>query len=532
MKTALITLLVIISNVLYAQWPKTYGHNTFDAIGRDLINSYDDGIVIVGSERLVSNGPLVGYLRKTDINGVEKWKRYFSSEGISSSTLLGVSNPKDGSYFLSGQLLYPNNNSNGFAIKLNACGEKEWCTIFDIPGYSYCFQNRHLPDGGYMILAGHQQYSYDRIWLYRLDSIGNQLWQKCIEPDTNYFDETGYNLLLTNDTGIMITGFNFYIQQPGSGLGWFSPFWVKMDIDGNQVWDLTWFTESGMGDFGQTIQDARGNYYSAGNVGYTDQPNYSCFFKISPDGLPIKKAAVFNSVTSTTTSITFFADSTLFMGGGYGNTPGSGHDHSMVIKCDTTGNVIKTKDVPLYGFPVAYSVLTPDNKVVALGERYINSTSHWETCLFKFNQNLEYDSTYTVPRTYDSLCPYAVKPTATINLDCVTVNTEEPIKKPEGSRLKVYPLPATGIVTIALPEYYVMEENSFHIKTTTTYFQLKGAKTIEIVNLLGQKTATYNLADGQTSVDFDVSNWAPGMYLARLICKGKVWAQGKVMVVK
>ena len=65
-----------------AQWPKTYGHNTFDAIGRNLINSYDDGIVIVGSERLVSNGPLVGYLRKTDINGVEKWKRYFSSEGI------------------------------------------------------------------------------------------------------------------------------------------------------------------------------------------------------------------------------------------------------------------------------------------------------------------------------------------------------------------------------------------------------------------------------------------------------------------
>ena len=79
---------------------------------------------------------------------------------------------------------------------------------------------------------------------------------------------------------------------------------------------------------------------------------------------------------------------------------------------------------------------------------------------------------------------------------------------------------------------YLMKENKFHIKSTTTYFQLKGAKSIEIVNILGQKTATFNLADGQTSIDFDVSNWATGMYLVRLVCKGKVWSQGKVMVVK
>ena len=527
MKTALITLLVIISNVLYAQWPKTYGHNTFDAIGRDLINSYDDGIVIVGSERLVSNGPLVGYLRKTDINGDEIWKRYFTINDAT-TIIAGTSLSPNGGILLSGQIQYSNNNSDGFALKLNYCGEKEWCTIFDIPGYSLCFQNYSFVDGGYLVLGGHDEYSFDRIWLYRLDSLGKPLWQKCIEPDTNYFDETGYNLRLTKDAGFLITGFNFYIQQPGSGLGWFSPFWVKMDIDGNQEWDLTWFTENGSGDFGQTIQDARGNYFMAGADGFQEPGMKASFYKFTREGIPVKLVNVYDQGTASgAKSITFYQDSTLFIGGGYaiGNT-----GYSMVIKCDTTGNVIKTKDVPLYGFPVAYSALTTDNKVVALGERYINSSSHWETCLFKFNQNLDYDSTYTVPRTYDSLCPYAVTPTATINLDCITVDTEEPIKKPEGSRLKVYPLPATGIVTIALPEYYVMEENKFHIKTTTTYFQLNGAKTIEIVNLLGQKTATYNLADGQTSVDFDVSNWAPGMYLARLICKGKVWAQGNVMV--
>jgi hypothetical protein len=112
------------------------------------------------------------------------------------------------------------------------------------------------------------------------------------------------------------------------------------------------------------------------------------------------------------------------------------------------------------------------------------------------------------------------------------VDTEEPIKKPENSQLKVYPLPATTQVTIALPGYYTIEEERNHIKTTTTWYQLNGAKTIEIFNLQGQKTAVYELPDGQESLTIDVSGWAPGMYMARLVCKGKVWSQGKIMVAR
>ena len=44
--------------------------------------------------------------------------------------------------------------------------------------------------------------------------------------------------------------------------------------------------------------------------------------------------------------------------------------------------------------PIDYSVLTSDNKIVAIGERAAPGMTHWETCLFKFNQDLEYDSAY------------------------------------------------------------------------------------------------------------------------------------------
>jgi hypothetical protein len=330
---------------------------------------------------------------------------------------------------------------------------------------------------------------------------------------------------------VLLTGFNFYIRVPGSGQGWFSPLWVKFDLDGNQLWDLTWYGDGFVdGDMGHTIQDAKGNYYMAGADGFQEPGMKASFYKFSPNGIPMKLVHVFNQgIASGAFSINFFHDSTLFMGGQYtiGNT-----GYSMAIKCDTTGNVFKTKEVPLYGFPVAYSALTSDNKVVALGERIAPGMNHWETCLFKFNQNLEYDSTYTIPRAYDTLCPHAVTPVETITLDCVIIDAVKPIIKPENSQLKVYPQPATYMVTIALPEYYVQQENNYHIKTTTTYFELKGNKTIDIFNLNGQKVTSYALPDGETSITFDVSSLTPGMYLARLECKGKIWVTGKVIVVK
>lgn len=530
-KLVILCLLFASALNIAAQWPKVYGHYTYDAIGRGITTAYDNGLLLVGSERLTSNGPLIGYVRKADINGNELWKRYFTQNGIAASTLAGISASGNGTLLLSGQLYFPDNQSNGYVLKLNACGEKEWCTIFNIYGYSLCFENKQLPDGSYMVLAGHDESNFDRIWLYHLSSEGDLLWQKCIEPDTNYFDATGYNLLLTGDSCVLVSGFDYYIREPGSGLGWYSPLWVKFDLEGNQLWDLTWYGDGFIhGDFGRTVHDAAGNYYSGGSDGFQEPEMKACMYKFSPDGLPIKLLHVYpDHDGSVVKALSFFQDSTLFCGGAYaiGST-----GYSMVIKTDTTGNVLKTKNVPLYGFPVAYSALTADNKVIALGERVEPGMTHWETCLFKFNQDLEYDSTYAVPRVYDSLCPHTVSPAETIELDCIIVDVEEPVKKAENTSLKIFPVPSASQVTISLPDTYTVEETVNHIKTTTTWYSLKGEKTIEIYDLNGRRQSVYELPDGQTSVTFEVTGWPAGMYMARLICKGKAWAAGKIVVAR
>jgi hypothetical protein len=523
-----ILILMILPHATIAQWPVLYGHETFDATGRGISLSYDQGIIIEGAERIIYDGFLIGYSRKLDQNGGELWKRYFPYSASSHSTIVGVSSSPDGSFLLTGQIYEPTtDSSDGFAIKLNACGEKEWCKIFDIPGYSYCDDHIRLADGSYIIHAGHEEESYDRIWLYKLDANGIMIWKKVMDHDTNYFHETGNDLLLTRDSCILVSGFCDYIQEPGSGLGWMSPLWVKFDLDGNQLWDLSWFTQSGTGDCHSTIQDYNGNYYSAGTKGY-GAPCWACFYKFTENGVPKYLKIVSHAGTASGAySIAMYDDTTLFIGAAYatGNL-----GYSMVIKSDTAGNVIKTMDVPLGGAPTLYAIHTPENKVLGLGERYNYDLDHWEACLFRYNQNLEYDSLYTQVLTYDSLCPHPVIPEATINLDCDIVSIENPKETSEQTLLKIYPVPATEQVTLALPDYYIVQDNAFGIKTTTTYYQLKGEKTIEILDINGKLIKSLSLGEGQASVNVDVQNWSSGMYLARLICKGKVWTTGKILI--
>jgi hypothetical protein len=217
----------------------------------------------------------------------------------------------------------------------------------------------------------------------------------------------------------------------------------------------------------------------------------------------------------------------LFLGGAYAIGQ---IGYSMVIKSDTAGNVIKSKPVPsLYGMPVGYSAMTPDNKVLGIGERVLPGGDSWEVCLFRFNSELEYDSLCTIPLTYDSLCPNPVIPQLDFTLDCPMVSVPEPEEVKKNLSMKVYPNPADEWITIELPEYYLDESSTGYVKITTTYHKLPGKKSIEALNLKGQIVYSEEFEDDRASITINSGSWPSGMYLIRLINQGKVRAQGKVI---
>lgn len=531
MRNTLLTLLCILSVAGYAQWPKVFGQNSYDMTGREIKRSYDGGILFSGAERLSPGWPLSGYLYKTDINGNLLWKRYTKYTGNEYDVnILGLSQTPDGGLFLSGQFMKDYENSDGYYIRLNACGEKLWCGTVYIPGYTYCAQNFMLPDGSFIIHGEQTEFSWRRIWLYKISSSGEFLWGKSIqEADSSYFHATGWRMQQTADSNILISGFaDSERDSLNPGWGWQTPFWVKFDYDGNELWDLPWLREThDYGDASEAVQDINGHFICCGLLGPEGEFKAS-LFRITADG--VKEAVHSFSGFGTASglyTINYFQDSTLFLGGAYAIGQ---NGYTMVIKSDTAANIIKSKPVPsLYGMPVGYSAMTPDNKVLGMGERYSTAGDRWEVCLFRFNSELEYDSLYSIPLTYDSLCPNPVIPQLDFTLDCPMVSVPEPEEVKKNLSLKVYPNPADEWITVELPEYYLDESSTGYVKIATTYHRLPGKKSIEVLNLKGQIVYSEEFEDDRASITINSGSWPSGMYLIRLINQGKVRAQGKVI---
>ncbi|MBK7212209.1 MAG: hypothetical protein IPH88_02690 [Bacteroidales bacterium] len=63
----------------YAQWPHTYqaGSNAF---GNSLLESYDKGYLIGASTIQYSTNEKYGIVLKTDINGNEIWRKYYTDK--------------------------------------------------------------------------------------------------------------------------------------------------------------------------------------------------------------------------------------------------------------------------------------------------------------------------------------------------------------------------------------------------------------------------------------------------------------------
>jgi hypothetical protein len=188
-----------------------------------------------------------------------------------------------------------------------------------------------------------------------------------------------------------------------------------------------------------------------------------------------------------------------------------------VIKCDTAGNNIKVKiliDSVINTFEG--SAITFDKKMVlAGGFTKLNITS--DIYLFKINSNLELDSVYTIPRTYDSLCPYPIVSDTMDLEDCgIYTSLPDPILQPDVFKLKAFPVPESSMGGVNINTVYHQWD-----KTTLQIIDITG-------RLVFEKLVYFNEKD----VKINCSAWPAGFYAARLLNKNMKVGEVKVMVVK
>jgi hypothetical protein len=149
--------------------------------------------------------------------------------------------------------------------------------------------------------------------------------------------------------------------------------------------------------------------------------------------------------------------------------------------------------------PPSSIILSHNNKILVAGSYVVDN--NWDIYLWKMNSDLEDDTLYTQPITYDSLCPHEIL-SETVDLDCsLFVNIDEiPTKEEDESTIKIAPNPAREWVALTLPDNVS-----------------SGAIDVIIYNIYGQEVRKINVTQQNRSFSLNISSLSSGFYLA--VCK-------------
>ena len=523
--------------VLFMAMPvhgQSWFHQYGDSLNSDFFNSredYDKGFLFTGYQWDQAQGYAYGWLVKTDINGNQLWAKSFGFPGRRVA-FYSIANVPGGGNILAG---YTNKRiiqcTDPFIVKVNVCGEKEWCRIYKSQDCnSACQGIVSLSDGSYIALMGYwKNFPVTHLWLLKLDNSGNIIWQQAYATDPEYRDEVAYSLMMTMDSSVVITGNTYYADSLFPGNQVLKFFLVKTGLDGNVIFDAPW--GKNMGIISDAMTSIEGNahaLYTAGRraregANSGDSP---CLFKTSGTGQSLYYNDILDSTQAgNATAISSFSDGTLAFSAQWWYS--TGLDTTGIFKTDTLGNVMNRKIITTEMWCAFF------NSFRTFSDRQVFSgVINQKGVALKLNSDLEYDSIYTAPFTYDSLCPHAIA-TDTVPMDDCTVITDiyEPEKDAVKTKLLVYPNPANSQVAISPPEFIVRESKDRGLTVSTVYYKWSSAK-LQVIDLGGRVLYSQEISDSTPVVHLETGGWKEGLYMARLLFMNETVASARFMVAR
>ncbi len=502
--------LTIISSKAYPQnWPIVIG-NDIHTTNKSLSEDYDNGYLLCNHNYLNASFINYGWLVKTDINGNMKWTKTFGdgeyamrfTKAIRSSDQGIIISGSSGKFDLYG-------NCDPLFIKLNTCGEIEWCTIIHDElesGGNYGTGIIEISDGsliGMVRYYGNQAQTI-RISIIKFNLIGEPLWVQHLAQEDSVYNEEGDDLILTSDSNYLVAGHCSYSGE--------KPYFIKTDSDGNEVWNLKYTSDNGLsGNADQVFEDINGRFYAIGGGHEPLHPINPMLLKFDSEGNKLYHKFIIGDTVkgSGADAICYYNDTTLVIGVQWRVDPvPTGDGFSEIFVTDTLGNVKNRRLLVEQNRTPTNIIKTIDDKIVVTGHYFLDG--NWDVYLWKMNSQLEDDSLYTQPMVYDSLCPDEIV-SDTIDLDCgiyVDIN-EIPTKEEYENPLKIYPNPADQQI----------------------YLKVKSGqgKVVKVFDIYGRQITALTIPSiGDMSVN--VSSWQKGLYLFSLFEQGRFVKSAKVIV--
>jgi hypothetical protein len=206
-------------------WQKTYGGAGSESAS-SIQNTSDGGYIVAGDTNSFGAGDQDALLLKLDSSGNVIWQKIYG--GSSDDTFSSIQQTTDGGHIVAGSKgSVPPDDGFGlqdlWVLKLDSTGKVVWQNIYGESGMEKANSIQQTSDGGYIVAGitvgsfnnNHGPY-YD-IWLLKLDSSGNVLWQKVYGGS---YDENIGSIQQTSDGGYILTGDIYNSSEFGSSDIW------------------------------------------------------------------------------------------------------------------------------------------------------------------------------------------------------------------------------------------------------------------------------------------------------------------------
>jgi hypothetical protein len=318
-------------------WTKKYGGTYWDE-GHDVLETEDNGFLVLGStDRYGPNGNEV-YLIKTDSNGDTLWTkkhgRYESDFGYS------ILKTNDNGYIIAGATYSLESgldgSSDAYIIRIDSLGNKLWEKIYGGPGDEGFGSILQTNDGDFLFAGSTSSFGnglFD-IYIFKTNLNGDTLWTKTY-GDT--FSDGADGIVATNDGGFIIGGDTEYLGPYGLE---HNILILKTDSLGNLIWEKEY--NMSYADITRSIQPTKdGGYIIAGLTITPDKYSQALLMKLDENGDSLwTRTFGFDDVDQA-----YYAEQT--SDGGYiltGFSEINNNEIILIVKTDTFGYITGLND--------------------------------------------------------------------------------------------------------------------------------------------------------------------------------------------
>ncbi len=491
---------------------------------------YDNGFL---SLYYPDQNPYASILQKTDVNGYIQWSKFIDAPY--NISIASVNTTTDGSIIACGWWRKSEDNiDNPYIIKLNACGELEWCKKIYLSRYSFATDIAEDKNGDIIVVI----HSVDGPTLkksnslYKFSADGELLWHHYYfskEDHPTMVSVELWDLTISQDNSYYLSGYAGFpdYYEPGEHKR-IRPTVIKINENGKEEWSFSIGVNDEIGAYHiSPVTALDDNSFFGVMVGDTATGSQPGIFKFNNNGevLDYYFKPVLEGIT-------------LYNGFYYeeaiGNELYSGILEYYINENPNLyfrGMVTFDLDLNVTAYLLDGTGNYPESSISSFDQKYIHIASwnnsqgsqYSDVYMAKYNADLSFADTIDDTNwEYDYLCDHAIS-SDTIFLFCDVVGIveddmptlEEYAAQQEKIQLSVNPNPAKNTIIISM-------ENTINFKSIE----------LQIYDIAGNEKYYQNILSGVGEHKLKTRKWKAGMYIITIRSEGVMVGSSKFVIEK